>query len=102
MPQPIPAYFLKHDLTLEPYLGSGAYGETYGAKYTRKGYVRAKRRVIKNGDGVEVVCTAIAYLAPSPKVEVATESRVTYKGKTYIVRNVEPYDDSYIELLLEP
>ena len=99
--QPVPLYFLPHDLTIEPYLGSSAYGATYGGAYTRKAHVRQKRRILQKADGVEVVCTMQAYVAPSPRMTLAIESRVTYQGVTYRVVDIA-YLDSYTLLSLAP
>ena len=98
----IPRYLLQHIITVEPYLGSTAYGETWGAPRQVRALVLPKRRAVTKSDGGEVICTAVAYAAPDPELEIATESRITYAGKTYTVRAAEPYCDSYIELTLEP
>jgi hypothetical protein len=43
------------DITVEPYLGSGGYGDTWGPAVTVRGIVEEKRRLVRNSQGVEVL-----------------------------------------------
>lgn len=43
------------DITIEPHLGSGGYGDTYGPAVTVRGIVEEKRRLVRNSQGDEVL-----------------------------------------------
>jgi hypothetical protein len=98
----IPPYLLKHKLMISPYLGSSAYGETWGDSVQVKALFLPKRRLIKKNDGSEVICTAIAYVSPDSASFATIEGKVSFSGREYTIRGVEPFGSSYIEITLEP
>ena len=98
----IPTYAMRATLDIEPYTGDTEYGPGYCTLVKVRAHLQPKRRIIKISEGVEIVCTAIAYIAPQAELKVEVLSRVSYQGKTYTVRGSEPYQDSYVELTLEP
>jgi hypothetical protein len=82
----IPCYLLGQDITIEPYMGEGAYGPTFGAPVTIRARVEGRRRVVRRADGETVTSTATAIVGPDDTV--AVESRATYSGQTYEVAEV--------------
>lgn len=87
----IPAHLLVHTLSLEPYAGSGAYGDQYGAAVSVPCYYEGKRRLVRDGNGDEVVSEATAWVQPG--VDVPDGSRVTVLGRTTHVITVSVLDD---------
>lgn len=51
----LPGVLTRQTVEVEPYEGSGAYGETYGAKRTVQCRRDNTRRVVRDADGNEVV-----------------------------------------------
>ncbi|MBF8186323.1 hypothetical protein ITP53_11295 [Nonomuraea sp. K274] len=44
-----------HDVQIEPYMGSGAYGPVYAAPVTVRALVDGRRRLVRSAEGSEVV-----------------------------------------------
>lgn len=82
----IPCYLLGQEITVEPYMGEGAYGPTFGAPVTIRARMEGRRRVIHRQDGTTVTSTATAIIGPDDIV--AVESRATHAGQTYEVAEV--------------
>lgn len=79
----IPRWLLSQagdDVTIEPYEGSGAYGDIYGPPVTVRAVVDASRRLVRNEAGTEVVSETTLY-APLSTVAPAG-SRVTLADGT--------------------
>ena len=71
----IPGFLLPHTVVVEPYAGSGAYGDVYDARVTVRGYVEDTRRLVRNERGDEVVSETSVYARP--EVHIPLGSRVT-------------------------
>lgn len=79
----LPPFLLRHTAVIEPYQGAGPTGPVYGPPVTVKCFCDDQRRLVRNGDGTEVISSATVYcdlatVAPA-------ESRVTVNGKTSTV-----------------
>lgn len=87
----IPDYLLVHTLQIEPYLGSGAYGDQFGAARSVRCYYEGKRRLVRDGDGNEVVSEATVYVNPGE--DIPDGSRVRIFGRDSHVITVAVLDD---------
>jgi hypothetical protein len=87
----IPAHLLVHTASVEPYQGSGAYGDVYGAAVNVPCFYEGVRRLVRDSDGTEVVSEATIYV--NPGVDVPSGSRVTVNGYASTVISVSDLDD---------
>lgn len=98
----IPARLFAVPVTVERYLGQGAYGDAYGDAVTVLGHVTGGQRVQSSGMADEVV-TSQRLLLPNPARRadgpgsvdpvalLAPESKVTIAGKSVTVGEVIPH-----------
>lgn len=102
----IPGQLLVHTASVEPYEGSGAYGDVYAAAVADVPcYFEQVRRLVRDPNGDEAVSEATVYLDPAgtPFVhadgtpgtvpEVPAGSRVTVNGYASTVITVSVLDD---------
>lgn len=107
----IPAFLLRHTITIEPYLGQGATGPLYGPPVTVKSFNEDRRRLIRSagatgstGSNVVVSSTTSFCL---PGTVAPTLSRVTVNGRFTTVLQFLDHDGGglptpdHVELLLE-
>ena len=87
----IPAHLLVHTASVEPYEGSGAYGDVYGTAYNLPCYFEAERKIVRNSDGDEAVAEATVYADLG--AEVNPGSRVAVNGYSSTVITVSVFDD---------
>lgn len=87
----IPTHLLVHSATVQPYEGSGAYGDVYGATVTLPCYFEAVRKMVRDDDGAETVSEATIYADLG--TEIKPGSRVTVNGYTSTVVSVSVLDD---------
>lgn len=71
----LPAFLLRHTVTVEAYQGDSAYGPRYAAPVTVRCFVEEQTRAVRNHEGEEVISSSTFY-APLATVCPA-ESRVT-------------------------
>lgn len=74
----IPLQYLVHTVDVDPYTGSGAYGDVYDP--TVMGvpcFADDKRQLIRNADGQEVVSETTLYLRLAHEASFPPGSRVT-------------------------
>ncbi|MER5759574.1 hypothetical protein [Streptomyces sp. NPDC002082] len=72
----IPEVLLRHRITIEPYLGDGAYGPHYGAPVPAvPALVSPAVRMVRTPDGREV--TSSAQIIAAPDLDCPPGSRVT-------------------------
>jgi len=71
----VPSWLLRHTVQVEEYLGSGAYGDQYGAPETVRCLVVDNPKMVRNGQGEEVMSSS-SYIA-KPTHRPAENSRVT-------------------------
>ncbi|MFF4751826.1 hypothetical protein [Streptomyces sp. NPDC001270] len=71
----LPAWLLRHTITVEPYRGSGAYGPVYGEPAAASALVAETVKQVRDPTGAVVVSTAQIYAGPDLVCPVG--SRVT-------------------------
>ncbi|MEW2573648.1 hypothetical protein [Streptomyces sp. NPDC047070] len=72
----VPAYLLRHRITLEPYAGDSAYGPQYGPPVPNvPALVNPAPRLFRTADGRDV--TAAATLIAAPDLDCPLGSRIT-------------------------
>jgi hypothetical protein len=79
----LPGFLLRHTAVIEPYEGTGPFGPKFGAPVTVSCFCDDQRRLVRGGDGTEVISSATVY-CPLDTIAPA-ESRVTVNGKTSTV-----------------
>jgi hypothetical protein len=72
----MPEFLLQHTVTVEPYLGSSAYGPRYGPAVTVACLLEQQTRAVVGPDGSDVTSSA-TFRAPLDMPECPPESRVT-------------------------
>lgn len=75
--------YLSQPATVEDYLGSGAYGATFGPPREISCWIEEGRKVVRDNDGNEVLSDTT--LICSPDVDVPVESKVSVGGRTSFV-----------------
>lgn len=88
----IPPALLVHTASVEPYEGSGAYGDRYGTAYDLPCYYEGRRQLVRGSDGTEVVSEGVLF-ADIPATELKAGSRVTVLGRSTWVITVSTLDD---------
>lgn len=81
----LPKRFLTHTVVVEPYLGDGAYGPTYGPEKPVRCLVDDSRRVVRDADGTEVISETTIYAGVD--AEIPAKSRVQVAGReSWVIR----------------
>jgi len=80
--------FLVHSVTVETYLGSGAYGDTYADPAPIPCFLDDGVHLTRDRAGAEVASTSTVYAAPGSRAALAPGSRVTVNGRTAFVISV--------------
>lgn len=73
----LPDLLLQHTITVEPYAGAGATGDTYDDPVEVATFVDRRRRVVKAADGTEVVSETTVYTQLDALAAVPGRSRIT-------------------------
>ncbi|MBA9003735.1 hypothetical protein [Thermomonospora cellulosilytica] len=71
----IPSFLLRHEVVVEPLIGEGPFGSTYGPRTAVRCFRDDKRRLVRGTDGSEVVSETTLYMRLSETCPVG--SRVT-------------------------
>jgi hypothetical protein len=71
----LPEFLLQHTVTVEPWEGSGGYGDIWGAPFDLQCFVEDKRRLVRAADGSEVVSETTVYANRGPSIP--NRSRIT-------------------------
>ncbi|MFC9294382.1 hypothetical protein ACFTWH_00285 [Streptomyces sp. NPDC057011] len=74
----VPPSLLRHRVGVEPYLGDGAYGPTYGPLVGHPALVGEAVRMVRTPDGRTV--TSSAQIIAAPGLDCPPGSRVTLPG----------------------
>lgn len=84
----IPTAVLRERVTIEPYLGDGAYGPLFGAPLEAvPARIVGKRRAVRTSAGVDVIASATATIRPT--LDVPAQSRITRADdSTWVVLDV--------------
>jgi hypothetical protein len=84
----LPGFLKRHSLTVQPYLGPGAYGPQYGPAFTVKGFRDDARRLVRAPSGDEVISETTFYcdlgvtIPPESLVLVGSRSTTVITVKT--------------------
>lgn len=71
----VPEWLLRHEVSVEPYLGTSAYGPRYGPAVTARALVSETIRRVRDRTGAETVSTA--QIIAAPDLVCPTGSRIT-------------------------
>ena len=71
----IPGFLLRHTVTLEPLLGEGPFGPTFGPPVPVRCFRDDARRLVRDASGAQVVSETTLYMRPTAACPVG--SRVT-------------------------
>lgn len=82
---------LQHTVTVERFLGEGAYGPTYEAAETLSCFVDETTRLVRSPEGNEVTSTVTVYL-PDTVEQIPSGSRVTTARRETTVIDVKYRD----------
>lgn len=75
----LPAFLLRHQVTIEPYEGEGPYGPQYGPAAAVRCFVDDRTQKILNNEGAEVVARTVIYMPLDTECPVG--SRITVNGR---------------------
>jgi hypothetical protein len=79
----LPAWLLRHEVTVEPFEGTGPFGPEYGEQVIERAFVDEKRKLVRNAAGAEVVSETTVYMRLD--AVCPAESRVTVNERTTFV-----------------
>ncbi|MGW4727664.1 hypothetical protein ACWEQC_00420 [Streptomyces shenzhenensis] len=71
----VPAYLLRHTVTVEPYAGESAYGHVYDPPFEVRALVSAQHKLTRSSTGAQVLSTAQVITAPD--LNCPPNSRIT-------------------------
>jgi len=81
------------EVVIEPYQGSGAYGDVWGAPVSVRAFVDQGRRVVRADDGSQVVSETTVYTRPG--VDCPARSRITLPDGSTTLAIVTKRRDGY-------
>ncbi len=87
----IPAYLLRHSVTVENPTGSGAFGIIYDTAVGVPCHVTLKRVLDRNETGATIVYDAVALFNVS--TTIVEQAKITWNGIVYQVTGIEPVED---------
>lgn len=88
----IPARFLVHTVTVRPYTGRSSSGPVFGIPFTLQCMAQGARRLVRGGDGSQLLSTLTLYAAPGLASTVPTGSEVDWQGDTTTVIAATDHD----------
>jgi hypothetical protein len=71
----LPGFLLRHKVIVEPFAGTGPFGDTYGPPVEVRCFLEEARRKIRGKDGSEIVSEATFYARPG--IDCPEGSKVT-------------------------
>jgi len=78
-----PDWLLRHEATIEPFEGEGAYGPIFGEAVTARCMVDDERRLVRDAQGAETVSDTTIFFPPGTRCPEG--SRVTVNGRVTTV-----------------
>ena len=81
----IPARLLPHRVIVEPYLGSGAYGDVHGDPVEHRAYVEDGRRLVRDEHGAEVVSETTVRTRPRSVSICCNADRSARGGRVVLI-----------------
>lgn len=87
----LPAFLLQHTVTVEPWAGSGGYGDIWGDPFDLQCFVEDRRRLVRAADGSEVISETTVYANRGPSIP--NRSRITLpSGRVSMAITVADHD----------
>jgi len=94
----LPAFWLQHQVTVEPYEGNSGHGPVFGAPVTVRCWLEKTTRMVRAADGNEVTSSAQFYCRLDA-LDAKPESRVTLpSGRVTTVLTVARRDAGRLPL----
>lgn len=81
----IPARFLVHEVTVRPYAGRSSTGPVFGAPFTLQCMAQGGRKLVRGGNGDQVLSTLQLFAAPGQAASIPPGSEVDHAGDTTVV-----------------
>lgn len=82
------AEFWVHTVSVEMFLGAGAYGDVYAAPVTVIGFMDGTRKLVRGANGAQVVSESSFYTYPITGPLFVPDSRVTQGTEvSYVIKN---------------
>lgn len=81
----VPRRFLVHSVTVKPAAGETSTGQAYATPFPLQCFRQAKRRLVRDSDGNEVLSTLTLVAAPGQAATIPPGSQVTWSGGTTTV-----------------
>ena len=88
----IPGWMLRHEVTIEPYLGQSATGPRYGPPVPVRCFVDESRRLVRNEAGEQVVSESTVFCRLG--TTAPPKSRVNVRGREAFVITAKQRDAS--------
>lgn len=80
--------FWQHTVTVEMYLGAGAYGDVYAAPVQVTGWMDGTRKIVRGATGEQVVSESTFYTYPITGPLFVPDSRITQGADvSYVIKN---------------
>jgi hypothetical protein len=90
----IPGGLLRHQVDVEPYVGSGPYGDAYDKSRPVRCWRDDGRKLVRDGNGEQVVSTTTLLARLADAEALVPGSRVTVDGRTAYVISLARRDDA--------
>ncbi|MFE0651340.1 hypothetical protein ACFVZH_22405 [Streptomyces sp. NPDC059534] len=81
----LPGIWLRHKVTIEPYLGVGPSGPQYGPATTFRAFVEEKTRMVRSPAGDEVVSSATFYARLDVTCPAKSRARLPSGRRTTVI-----------------
>lgn len=91
-------FFTIHTVTVETFLGSGAFGDVYADPVDVVGFMDGSRKIVRDATGQQVVSESQFYTNIAKAPLFVTDSKVTYAGASSLVIKVNPNDSGFLDL----
>jgi hypothetical protein len=95
------AYWFVNTVTVEPYLGNNAKGPVYGSATTVDCWVEDEIKLVRDGQGSQVVSSATLYAAIGDADHFPPKSKVTTSTRTGFVITNNAFDSGALDLELD-
>lgn len=92
------AAFFVHTATVETFMGTGAYGDTYAAPVTVAGFLDDGVVLVRTGTSEQLVQKSIFYAALTDAAKLVPQSRVTVNGRASFVSEARRRDGGSLGL----
>lgn len=89
----LPLWLMPHTVSVEPLLGSGPYGDSYGPAVVVQCFREDRRQLVRNSEGDEILSETAVYCRLDQVAKFPIGTRVTYGTKVAYVQVVAELDD---------